>query len=129
MITLVTGAPASGKSTYVRYHAKPGDVIIDLDRIKEFARGDEKLAARLRTAFESRMHTLTQDVWVVRTLTNPADRALYIRRHHVARVVELRAPGEILHSRARGRGDSLEVHEVIDRWLDQNPGMGSTPER
>ena len=121
MITLVTGAPASGKSTYVRYHAKPGDVIIDLDNIKEFARGDEKLAARLRTAFESRMHTLTQDVWV--------DRALYIRRHHVARVVELRAPGEILHSRARGRGDSQEVHEVIDRWLDQNPGMGSTPER
>lgn len=93
MITLVTGAPASGKSTYVRYHAKPGDVIIDLDKIKEFARGDEKLAARLRTAFENRMHTLTQDVWVVRTLTNPADRELYIRRHHVARVVELRAPG------------------------------------
>lgn len=129
MITLVTGAPASGKTTYVRYHSKPGDVIIDLDKIKEFTRGDEKLAARLRAAFENRMHTFTQDVWVTRTLTNPADRALYIRRHHVARVVELRAPGEILHSRARGRGDSQEVHEVIDRWLDQNPEMGNAPER
>ena len=129
MITLVTGAPASGKTTYVHRHAKPSDAIIDLDIYKEFTRGDEKLAARLRTAAENRMHTLTQDVWVVRTLTNPTDRELFIRRHHVARVVELRAPGEILHSRARGRGDSQEVHEVIDRWLDQNPGMGSTPER
>lgn len=129
MITLVTGAPASGKTTYVHRHAKPGDVIIDMDNFREFTRGDEKLAARLRAAAENRMHTLTQDVWVIRTLTNPVDRALFIRRHHVARVVEMRAPGEILHSRARGRGDSLEVHEVIDRWIEQNPETGIIPER
>jgi len=33
MITVVTGAPCSGKSTYVMEHARTGDVIIDMDRI------------------------------------------------------------------------------------------------
>lgn len=32
-LTIVTGPPASGKSTYVSEHAKPGDVVIDLDGI------------------------------------------------------------------------------------------------
>lgn len=31
MLTVVMGAPCSGKSTYVREHAQPGDVVIDFD--------------------------------------------------------------------------------------------------
>ena len=30
---VVTGPPCGGKSTYVREHAKPGDFVIDLDRL------------------------------------------------------------------------------------------------
>lgn len=33
MVTVVTGPPCSGKSTYIRDHAKPGDIVIDMDRI------------------------------------------------------------------------------------------------
>ena len=33
MIHVVTGHVCSGKSTFVREHAQPGDVVIDLDRI------------------------------------------------------------------------------------------------
>jgi predicted kinase len=33
MLTVVTGPPCSGKSTYIRGHAHAGDIIIDLDRI------------------------------------------------------------------------------------------------
>jgi predicted kinase len=33
MLNIITGAPLSGKSTFVRNNAKPGDVIIDLDEI------------------------------------------------------------------------------------------------
>jgi predicted kinase len=33
MLTVITGRPLSGKSTYVRTHAKQGDIVIDLDRI------------------------------------------------------------------------------------------------
>ena len=33
MFTVVTGPPCGGKSTHVREHAKPGDLIVDLDLI------------------------------------------------------------------------------------------------
>jgi predicted kinase len=31
MLTVVTGPPCAGKTTYVRNNAKPGDIIIDFD--------------------------------------------------------------------------------------------------
>lgn len=31
MLTVITGAPGSGKSTYVKRHAQPGDIVIDFD--------------------------------------------------------------------------------------------------
>lgn len=33
MLTLVIGPPASGKSTWVREQAKPGDIVIDFDAL------------------------------------------------------------------------------------------------
>lgn len=32
-VTVVSGPPCAGKSTYVAAHAEPGDVIVDLDRL------------------------------------------------------------------------------------------------
>jgi predicted kinase len=34
MITVVTGPPCGGKSTYIQDNAKDGDIIIDMDRLK-----------------------------------------------------------------------------------------------
>ena len=33
MLTVVTGPPCGGKSTWIRARAQPGDIIVDLDRI------------------------------------------------------------------------------------------------
>lgn len=33
MLYVITGPPCSGKSTWIRERAKPGDVVVDLDRI------------------------------------------------------------------------------------------------
>ena len=33
MITIVTGPPCGGKSTYIQENAKDGDIIIDMDRL------------------------------------------------------------------------------------------------
>ena len=38
-VVLVSGPPAAGKTTYVKKHAKPGDIIIDLDEYKVKAGG------------------------------------------------------------------------------------------
>ena len=80
MIRLVTGPPASGKSTYVRETAKPTDAIIDLDLLD----GD----SALRAALEESLHLKGSrtDVWVCRTLPDPKDRngfAEYIQADEV----------------------------------------------
>lgn len=42
-VWLICGPPASGKSTYVRANAKPGDIVIDLDMIaREYGLGRER---------------------------------------------------------------------------------------
>lgn len=40
-VTVVTGPPAAGKTTYVRQHAKPGDVIIDFDHLANALSGQD----------------------------------------------------------------------------------------
>lgn len=32
-LTVVIGPPAAGKTTYVLAHARPGDIVVDLDRL------------------------------------------------------------------------------------------------
>ena len=44
-VTIVSGAAGSGKSTYLRQHVGPNDVVIDLDAIQR--RMDGAMAARL----------------------------------------------------------------------------------
>jgi predicted kinase len=39
MLTVVIGPPASGKSTWVLDRAKPGDIVIDFDRLAEALTG------------------------------------------------------------------------------------------
>lgn len=59
-VTIISGAPASGKSTYARQHAKPGDLIIDFDIIRR-AVGGTKWDDRpeiIRAAFTRRAEML-----------------------------------------------------------------------
>lgn len=119
MIRLITGPPASGKSTYVREHFKPGDAIIDLDLLD----GD----ATLRAALEESLHLKGSptDVWVCRTLPDPADRkgfAEYIKADTVITLDD--ASEEELHARLEGSPDAESRREGIRRWFSLNPRKG-----
>lgn len=119
MIRLITGPPASGKSTYVREHSRPGDAIIDLDLLD----GD----ATLRAALEESLHLKgsPKDVWVCRTLPDPADRkgfAEYIKADSVITLDD--ASEEELHARLDGSPDAEPRHEGIRRWFALNPRNG-----
>jgi len=119
VIRLITGPPASGKSTYVRDHAKPGDAIIDLDLLD----GDSVL----RAALEESLHLQGSqtDVWVTRTLPDPADRkgfAEYIKADSVITLDS--ASEEELHARLDGSPDAESRREGIRRWFSLNPRNG-----
>lgn len=119
MIRLITGPPASGKSTYVRDNAKPGDAIIDLDLLD----GDSVLRAALEESLHLRGSQ--RDVWVTRTLPDHADRkgfAEYIKADSVITLND--ASEEELHARLEGSPDAESRREGIRRWFSLNPRNG-----
>lgn len=123
MIRLVTGPPASGKSTYVRENAKPTDAIIDLDLLD----GD----SALRAALEESLHLKGSrtDVWVCRTLPDPKDRngfAEYIQADEVVLLDD--STEDELITRLEGTEDAEDRVEGIRRWFSLNPRNGERKE-
>ena len=123
MIRLVTGPPASGKSTYVRENAKPTDAIIDLDLLD----GD----SALRAALEESLHLKGSrtDVWVCRTLPDPKDRngfAEYIQADEVVLLND--STEDELIARLEGIEDAEDRIEGIRRWFSLNPRNGERKE-
>lgn len=146
MITVIAGAPCSGKTTYARQNASPGDVIIDFDDIARSlgspAAWDHDL--RLReitaaawTASVDRTLALTRTgitAWIIDSRPTPHRRQQYRRAR--ARIVTLAAGAEELHRRADADGSDAEFrHRAIDsftaipgRTMMTTAGRGSADE-
>ena len=98
-ITLVWGSPASGKTTYVKNNMKLGDMIIDLDYIKQSISMANKTSADdrlLNTAIKIRelLYDLVSDkdfecndVWIVAGLPDKNERQNLIDRVKADEVV------------------------------------------
>jgi predicted kinase len=123
MLTVVTGPPCSGKSTYVREHAKPGDITIDFDVLAQALGSsvphDHGEAIRMVTADMRRaaitsaiqQHHRGHTVWIVDV--NPELRMDAYRKAG-ARMVTMAADLEELHRRADLERPAL-WHDLIDR--------------
>jgi predicted kinase len=90
MIYVVSGAPCSGKSTYIRENAKPGSVVIDMDRIAlalttegtehhDYSKAIRSLAMTTRKTAVKKAMTLgaVLDVWVIDTAPTQESKAMY----------------------------------------------------
>jgi hypothetical protein len=133
MLTVVMGAPCSGKSTYVREHAQPD--VIDFDVLAQALGSpdphDHPHHIRMvtidmrRTAITSALqqHARGHTVWIVDI--NPGERMLAYQRAG-AQFVTMTATRQELHERAeRERPDRW--HELIDTHLTKSSAPSRRP--
>jgi len=134
-VVLVWGPPASGKTTYVREHMRDGDMVVDLDRIKEAISmrhrsevSDELLPVALSIRehiyglIERREIPLGTTVWVIAGLADMAERDEVIRRLKPDRMVQMETPKDECIRRALAdpeRPDKARQVQIILRWFEK----------
>lgn len=135
MITVVTGPPAAGKSSYIAARAKSTDIVVDLDRIALALAGpgapqwnhDEvllKVAHRARFAAidEAVRNADKTHVWIIHTM--PSAKALARYRRLDAKVVTVDPGRDIVMRRVRDmRHDGMVA--VATRWYNQQAKRGT----
>ena len=126
MITVITGPPCAGKTTYVQKNARPGDIIIDYDALA-VALGstsshdhDPWLSEVTAAAWAAAIARATQDksrrdTWIIDSRPRPERLQAYTRAR--ARYVHLTAGKEELHRRADADGRPPQSHQRIDEFL------------
>lgn len=85
MIHIVSGPPCSGKSTYVREHAKPGDVVIDYGLLAEAIGDDHWDVKHPNVVHDMRRAAINRiladademDAWIIDTDPTSASRSRY----------------------------------------------------
>lgn len=131
-VHIVSGAPAAGKSTYIDKHKEPGDLLIDLDKIKD-ALGQPReskysnltgLALNLREY----LYGLVADrdslidckhVWIAATLPNKFERESLAKRLD-AEVIQLEVSKAECHKRVANdnkRMDKDYEHKTVDKYF------------
>ncbi|MGO2659595.1 MAG: HNH endonuclease [Mycetocola reblochoni] len=128
-VIIVVGPPAAGKSSYVRDHAKPADVVIDLDRLVaaisptpqhqaiEPAPHVKNLAVRARRALiqgSTRLYTRCT-VWLIHAMPDAKTLAEYRGNRWAIIVVD---PGRAEVEARAITERTPRAHDVIARWYD-----------
>lgn len=129
MLYVVTGPPASGKSSWIQSHAKPHDIVIDLDLITRALSGPgaaqwNQDPVQLRVAHKARyaaMHEAFQvrdkvDVYLIHTMPSPKALARYRRLD--ARIIAVDPGQDIVMQRIEAMRDPA-MRRVATRWYRQ----------
>jgi hypothetical protein len=127
MLTVVTGPPCAGKTTYVRQHALPGDTVIDFDALAQalgspVGHGHEPPIAETAGAAWSaaireaiRQHRAGAVAWVIDSRPTAHRREQYAAAG--VRTVNLTATAAELHRRADADGRPALWHQRIDQFI------------
>lgn len=132
-VRVVTGPPASGKTTYVREHATAEDVVIDLDAIASALRGPNSdpmhvypahvrhVAIAARQAAIRRATRLAEHVgvWVIHSMPSARQRAEYVANGWEIVTVD---PGAAVVIERASAERPAEARQHIDRYyVEHNP--------
>ena len=130
-VTLICGPPASGKTTYVNEHSRPGDIVWDLDEVLKAICGDAgedrppasiAIALSMRDGFigavaERRWPRPPQAIWIIEGLPKRGDRQ---NRAELlgAEVILLDTPKEECLRRAATRKNPNLY--AIEKWFSEH---------
>lgn len=135
-ITLVTGPPCAGKSTWVEEHADPSDLVICHDTFARAAGSPEQWdhtrahnmkASDMWRAAINRLATdpPVRDTWVIRCASTSAERGHLARRIHADRVLVIMPPRVLVLARAQTAQRGRQVQQAIRRWYaSYSPNVG-----
>jgi hypothetical protein len=131
VLYVVTGPPASGKSTWIDAHATARDIVIDLDRITRALTGPGapqwnqdptilRVAHRARYAAMDEAFELRDQVDVYLIHTMPSPKALAKYRRMEARIVVVDPGREVTMQRIAAMRDT-DMQRVATRWYRSRP--------
>lgn len=127
MLYVITGPPCSGKSTWVRERAKPGDVVVDMDRLALAITAEETEHHHYPRHIRNYARFIRQAAvtcalghakaggaaYIIDSTPGTRNRSTYHRQK--ATFVHLDAPTEVLLERARGQRPE-HVLDMIRNW-------------
>ncbi|MFE5630615.1 hypothetical protein [Streptomyces sp. NPDC056543] len=133
MLYVVTGPPASGKSSWIQAHATANDIVIDLDLLTQALTGPGApswnqakvpvrvaLQARYAAIEEACRHLDEVDVYLIHTMPNAKAMAKYKRLD--AKVIAVDPGRDIVMARIEAMR-SPEMTRVATRWYNQRRSM------
>lgn len=129
-VTIVCGPPCSGKSTYVRTHMQPGDLVVDYDDIARrlgsprehdhhpsYHRPVEATIGRAIAGIKRGRH---ERAWVIRS---GVTRARELADQLDGTVVVLDEDDAVLHERATQRPNPERTRQAIAEWRAEHSGI------
>ena len=140
MLYVVTGPPASGKSSWIQSHATARDIVIDLDLITRALSGPgaptwNQDPLQLRVAHRARYAAMDEafalrdkvDVYLIHTM--PSRKALAKYKRLEARIITVDPGRDVVMQRIEAMRDP-GMQRVATRWYRQRPAtsQGAMPQ-
>lgn len=126
-VTIVCGPPCSGKSTYVREHMQPGDLVVDYDDIAQrlgsprthdhHASYHQRIEATIARAIAGIKAGRHERAWIIRSSVT---RARELAADLGGTVVVLDESDDVLHERADKRPSPGRTRQAITEWRQAN---------
>ena len=131
MRVVIWGAPCSGKTSYVKRHAKPGDLVFDYDALYQaisFLPSKIRSPGLKSVMFElsDAVHEIIEkhpelDAWII-TATKDKARAESLVKRFNATLVYLEINREEAHERCDKDNRPEIWRSYIDEWFDSQTG-------
>lgn len=137
MLTIIIGPPAAGKSTWAQQRAKPGDIVVDFDRLAVALSGPGgdphdhppsvmavTRAARTAAIEAAIKHARLTNVYLIHSSPSPQRMAEY--RALGAEVVTIDPGRDVVRQRCKV-GRPRRMFAAIDEWYRDRAGEGDAP--